>query len=247
MHEAIQDAESGRAQAANPLKPDGAEVIQDENGQMVIPDAGGIVLEDGEVLHLPPTPSMMTGEDAGIGSGNNSRRNSEAIGGGILPMPTPPRLPSRPSLATPTPSNPAILTKGTTDPFIQPSSQLDDHIQSTHGPSSSATHGDDLPPAYPDAVPVYAVSSAPTSTIPISASDEKAELQRRDQMDAEDEMTESEKREWAEAEEMIRREKEEMEMLQRQSGGGNHTSGEPVAGQSNLKHSLGDLSLERKP
>jgi hypothetical protein len=245
LHEAIQDAETGRAQAANPLKPDGAEVVEDANGQMIIPDAGGVVLEDGEVLHLPPTPSMMTGDDAGIGSGSNSRRNSQALTG-VSSMPTPPRLPSRPSLATPTPSNPAVVSQNTADPFVESSSQDIKLVDATQSTPYSATHIDDLPPAYPDAIPSYAASSAPHSTMTHPASDDKAELQRRDQVYAGEEMSESEKREWVEAEEMIRREKEEMEMLQGQNEGGSHTSNGPVVNQGALEGGLNDLHVERK-
>jgi hypothetical protein len=221
LHQAIRDAETGRAQAANPLKPDGAEVIQNAEGEMIIPDAGGITLEEGEVMRLPPTPSMMVGDDAGIGARSVGRRQSETST--MAAMPTPPRLPSRPAVVKRDSSTSNYAA--TPEPYqaelpIIPASELDQSV------SKLLPGGDELPPAYPADLPPLS-----DSHIAAHPSDDKAELRHRDEAAAGELMSESEKREWAEAEEMIRLEKEEMARLQRDSAGqssGHGTAQDPL-------------------
>lgn len=171
---------------------------------MIIPDAGGIVLEDGEILNLPPTPSMMVGEETGSGE----RKSVDVSTAGEKSLPTPPRLPSRPAVVkhVSSTSNYAATPEAISDskdPFMSapigdPSSEI-----STSSLEPAPAHPDDLPPAY--------LNEAPSYSTPHSAGIPQAGHMS-------DEMSESEKREWAEAEEMIRLEKEEMEKLQSSTG-----------------------------
>lgn len=214
---------------------------------MIIPDAGGVVLEDGEILQLPPTPSMMESGEAGESGSGGEKSGAGGLAPVPGPAPTPPRLPSRPVLPKRESSASNYGTPPEVTPVAHPSS--DPFTDARAAPSSNATlplshslpppaHSGDLPPSYSDETPAYAApyaAAAGASGYP----DEKAELKRRDQLEAEqaalasqgsgadhagqgasgagEEMSESEKREWAEAEEMIRLEKEEMERLQRSS------------------------------